>query len=63
MKNYKLSQKLKLLGNSEFNHLNIILTTSIIVNHFYVIKQHEAMPWEKYFRYFTTNRNYSRSQV
>ena len=24
--NYRLSQKLKLLGNSEFNHLTIILT-------------------------------------
>ena len=26
MLNYRLSQKLKLLGNGEFNHLTIILT-------------------------------------
>ena len=28
MLNYRLSQKLKLLGNCEFNHLTIILTLS-----------------------------------
>ena len=29
--NYLLSPKFKLLGNSEFNHLNIILTLSVII--------------------------------
>ena len=30
MLNYRLSQKLKLLGNSEFNHLTISLTNTIL---------------------------------
>ena len=33
--NYKVSKKLKLLKNCEFNHLTIILTVLEVLSHFF----------------------------
>ena len=40
MLNYRLSQKFKLLENSEFNHLTISLTTGMKVN----VEKNEIVP-------------------